>query len=103
MKIAINTGGGDAPGLNAAIRAATMAALRRGWEVYGISNGYGSLYTDEPFMPLTKSRVRGITMLGGTILRTANRGNPFEMPHQDRKSTRLNSSHVAISYAFFCL
>src|SRR5690625_6238224 len=82
MKIAINTGGGDAPGLNAAIRAATMAALRRGWEVYGISNGYGSLYTDEPFMPLTKSRVRGITMLGGTILRTANRGNPFEMPHQ---------------------
>jgi len=40
MRIAINTGGGDAPGLNAAIRAATLAALKRGWEVFGIKNGY---------------------------------------------------------------
>lgn len=80
MKIAINTGGGDAPGLNAAIRAATLAALKRGWEVYGITNGYGSIYTDEPFVPLNEKSVRGITLLGGTILGTANRGNPFEMP-----------------------
>lgn len=82
MKIAINTGGGDAPGLNAAIRAATLTALRRGWEVYGIRNGYGSLFTDNPFIPLNRESVRGITMMGGTILRTANRGNPFEMPYQ---------------------
>lgn len=82
MKIAINTGGGDAPGLNAAIRAATLAALRRGWEVYGIENGYGSIYTDEPFVPLTEKSVRGITLMGGTILGTANKGNPFEMPYQ---------------------
>jgi len=82
MKIAINTGGGDAPGLNAAIRAATLAARRLGWEVVGIKNGYGSLYSDEPFFPLTEGSVRGITMLGGTILGTANRGNPFEMPYQ---------------------
>lgn len=82
MKIAINTGGGDAPGLNAAIRAATMAALRRGWEVVGICNGYGSLFTETPFVKLTAESVRGITMQGGTILRTANRGNPFEMPYQ---------------------
>lgn len=84
MRIAINTGGGDAPGLNAAIRSATLAALRRGWEVFGIRNGYGSLFTDEPFIPLTRKSVRGITMLGGTILGTANRGNPFEMPHERR-------------------
>jgi len=84
LKIAINTGGGDAPGLNAAIRAATLAALRRGWEVYGIRNGYGSIFTDSPFFPLTHERVRGITMMGGTILQTANRGNPFEMPYQDK-------------------
>jgi len=82
MKIAINTGGGDAPGLNAAIRAATLAALKRGWEVYGIKNGYGSIYTDEPFVKLDASAVRGITLQGGTILGTANRGNPFEMPYQ---------------------
>lgn len=84
MKIAINTGGGDAPGLNAAIQAATLAALRKGWEVVGIENGYGSLYTSEPFIPLTSRTVRGIAMNGGTILGTANKGNPFEMPYQKK-------------------
>ncbi len=83
MRIAINTGGGDAPGLNAAIRSATLSALRRGWEVLGIRNGYGSLYSDQPFVPLTAERVRGISMMGGTILGTANRGNPFEMPFKN--------------------
>ncbi len=82
MNIAINTGGGDAPGLNAAIRAATLAALKRGWNVYGIKNGYGSIYTDEPFVELTEESMRGITLLGGTILGTANKGNPFEMPYR---------------------
>lgn len=83
MKVAINTGGGDAPGLNAAIRSATLAAIRRGWEVVGIRNGYGSLYTNEPFIPMTRERVRGITLQGGTMLGTANRGNPFEMPYKN--------------------
>lgn len=87
MKIAINTGGGDAPGLNAAIRSATLAALRRGWEVFGIRNGYGSLFTDTPFTPMTYEMVRGITMQGGTILRTANRGNPFELPFRKEDGT----------------
>ena len=82
MRIAINTGGGDAPGLNAAIRAATLAALKRGWEVLGIKNGYGSIYTDDPFIQLDASTVRGITLQGGTILGTANRGNPFDMPYK---------------------
>lgn len=80
MKIAINTGGGDAPGLNAVIRAASKAALKRGWEVAGLRNGYGSLFTDDPYVMLDHERVRGITMQGGTILGAANRGNPFEMP-----------------------
>lgn len=87
MKIAINTGGGDAPGLNAAIRAATLAALKRGWDVYGIKNGYGSIYTDEPFVPLTEQSVRGITLMGGTILGTANKGNPFDMPFKKEDGT----------------
>ncbi|MDZ7690121.1 MAG: ATP-dependent 6-phosphofructokinase [Balneolaceae bacterium] len=88
MRIAINTGGGDAPGLNAAIRAATLAALKRGWEVFGIKNGYGSIYTDEPFIKMDESSVRGITLLGGTILGTANKGNPFEMPYTKEDGTR---------------
>jgi len=87
MKIAINTGGGDAPGLNAAIRAATLAAIRRGWEVVGIKNGYGSLYSEDPFISLTQERMRGITMQGGTILGTANRGNPYGMPYQKEDGT----------------
>lgn len=77
-KIAINTGGGDAPGLNAVIRAATLAAIRQGWEVYGIRHGYRGLVNLEELIPLTADKVRGITHLGGTILGTANRGNPFE-------------------------
>jgi 6-phosphofructokinase 1 len=83
MNIAINTGGGDAPGLNAAIRAATLAALNNGWNVYGIQNGYGSLYTEEPFVTLDASAVRGIAFQGGTILGTASHGNPFEIEHED--------------------
>jgi 6-phosphofructokinase 1 len=77
-KIAINTGGGDAPGLNAVIRAATLAALGQGWEVWGIRHGYRGLIDTTQLMPLTRDSVRGIAHLGGTILGTANRGNPFE-------------------------
>lgn len=79
-KIAINTGGGDAPGLNAVIRAAVLSALRRGWEVYGIRRGYGGLLGEDEVVSLTRESVRGIGHLGGTILGTTNRGNPFEVP-----------------------
>lgn len=101
MKIAINTGGGDAPGLNAAIRAATLAALKRGWEVYGIKNGYGSIYTDEPFTKLDAGDVQGITLQGGTILGTANRGNPFEMPYKKEDGswgTRDDSDYLVKTF-----
>lgn len=78
-RIAINTGGGDAPGLNAVIRAIVLASIDRGWEVVGIENGYGGLLSDEPgdLVPLGREDVRGITHRGGTILGTTNRGNPF--------------------------
>ncbi len=79
-KIAINTGGGDAPGLNAVIRAATLTALNRGWEVYGIQRAYEGLFIEDGVVPLTRDSVRGITHLGGTILGTTNRGNPFAIP-----------------------
>jgi phosphofructokinase-like protein len=84
-RIAICTGGGDAPGLNAVIRAATLAALNRGWEVYGIRDGYNGLMMPEQFLEggiirLTRDKVRGITHLGGTIIGTTNRGNPLAYP-----------------------
>jgi 6-phosphofructokinase 1 len=79
-RIAINTGGGDAPGLNAVIRAATLAALNKGWEVYGVRHAYAGLLGEDEIVPLTRDAVRGITHLGGTILGTTNRGNPFAWP-----------------------
>ena len=84
-RIAINTGGGDAPGLNAVIRAIVLAATQRGWECVGIRDGYNGLlmpehYPDGGLMPLTPDTVRGITHLGGTILGTTNRGNPLSYP-----------------------
>ena len=86
-KIAINTGGGDAPGLNAVIRAATLTALNRGWEVYGIQRAYEGLFVDGGIVPLTRDAVRGITHLGGTILGTTNRGNPFAIPVEQPDGT----------------
>src|SRR3989475_5028721 len=78
MKIAISTGGGDAPGLNAVIRGAVLSAIHRGWECVGIRRGYGGLLGDDGIVPLGANEVRGITHLGGTILGTTNRGDPFK-------------------------
>jgi ATP-dependent phosphofructokinase / diphosphate-dependent phosphofructokinase len=80
MRIAISTGGGDAPGLNAVIRAAVLSATTRGWDVLGICRGYYGLLGEDDIIPLTRETVRGIAHLGGTILRTTNRGNPFAFP-----------------------
>ncbi len=77
LRLAVNTGGGDAPGLNAVVRAITLAALNRGYEVFGIRKGYLGLLDTSQLMPLTFDSVRGITHLGGSILGTNNRGNPL--------------------------
>jgi 6-phosphofructokinase 1 len=82
MRIAISTGGGDAPGLNAVIRAAVLSAINRGWEVLGIKRGFAGLMGEDEVVPLTKDSVRGIAHLGGTILRTTSRGNPFHYPRK---------------------
>ena len=79
-RIAVNTGGGDAPGLNAVIRSVVLAANRLGWEVYGIEDGYDGLFRLEGIVRLDRKTVRGITHLGGTILGTTNRGNPLRWP-----------------------
>jgi ATP-dependent phosphofructokinase / diphosphate-dependent phosphofructokinase len=82
VRLAISTGGGDAPGLNAVIRAAVLAAVHRGWECFGIRRGFDSLLGGEPPIPLGPNEVRGITHLGGTILGTSNRGNPLKWRQQ---------------------
>ncbi len=84
-RIAICTGGGDAPGLNAVIRATVIAASNRGWECYGIRDGFNGIlfperYPDGGIVRLTQERVRGIAHLGGTILGTTNKGNPLHFP-----------------------
>lgn len=82
-RIAINTGGGDAPGLNAVIHGAVYAARGLGWEVFGIRDGYDGILEPQRFptgglVELRRSTVREISHIGGTILGTTNRGNPFQ-------------------------
>lgn len=83
-RIAVLTGGGDAPGLNAVIRAVVKTAIQQyGYEVLGVKDGYDGFVEPGGVIPLTLDSVRGILPRGGTILGTANRGNPFA-----RKLTR---------------
>ena len=77
-RIGILTGGGDAPGLNAVIRAAVKTAIHEyKCEVLGIRNGYDGFIDKQGIVPLGLDDVRGILPRGGTILGAANRGNPY--------------------------
>jgi 6-phosphofructokinase 1 len=99
MHILVNTGGGDAPGLNAVIRAVTLAGLRRGWKVTGIRRGYNGLISGDPtgLVELTRESVRGIAHLGGTILGTVNKGHPFEyLVSRDGKTVTTDVSDEVV-------
>ena len=87
MRVALSTGGGDAPGLNAVIRAAVLSALGRGWEVLGVKRGFAGLLGEDDVVSLTRDSVRGIARLGGTILGTTNRGNPCKWPQKQADGT----------------
>jgi ATP-dependent phosphofructokinase / diphosphate-dependent phosphofructokinase len=93
MRVALSTGGGDAPGLNAVIRAATLCSRRRGWEVIGIRDGFNGLMFPELYrehnglMLLERHMVRGIGYLGGTVLGSTNRGNPCHFPVEQADGT----------------
>jgi len=84
-KIGILTSGGDCAGLNAVIRAATDAAVGRGWEVLGLRNGHLGLMVSPPdVVSLTADSVRGDLMrAGGTMLGTTTKGDPFAYPEAD--------------------
>jgi 6-phosphofructokinase 1 len=104
-RIALSTGGGDAPGLNAVIRAATLAARNRGWDVVGIRDGFTGIMAPEEYpngdgiIQLTREGVRGIVHTGGTILGTTNRGNPTRFPVQqdDGSWTEVDRSDELIA------
>ena len=76
-RIGVLTGGGDAPGLNAVIRAVVKAAANSGCEVIGLEDSFGGLIVKDRWRRLTPRDVTGILRIGGTILGTTNRNNPF--------------------------
>ncbi|MCZ6916116.1 MAG: ATP-dependent 6-phosphofructokinase [Gemmatimonadetes bacterium] len=83
MRVAICTGGGDAPGLNAVIRSVVLTGTNRGWEMHGVEQGFGGLLGEADVVSLGRREVYGITHVGGTILGTTNRGNPFKWPRRE--------------------
>lgn len=96
-KIAILTGGGDCPGLNAVIRAVTKTAiLEYGYEVIGYRFGYRGLYNND-YMNLDISAVDNILHKGGTILWSSNKDNLFDyVVEEDGQKVKKDVSDVAI-------
>ena len=88
------TGGGDAPGLNAVIRAVVKSACNSGIECIGLEDSFDGLIETGRSRVLTPRDVRGIMRLGGTILGTVNRGNPFAHPIETSDGTREYSARV---------
>jgi phosphofructokinase-like protein len=79
-RLGVLTGGGDAPGLNAVIRAVVKASINHDIEVLGIEDSFGGLIDPSRCRPLRGRDVTGILRIGGTVLGTTNRGDPFKFP-----------------------
>ena len=88
------TGGGDAPGLNAVIRAVVKAASNCGIECVGLEDSFDGLIEPGRSRVLTPRDVTGILRLGGTVLGTTNRGNPFAYPIRTSDGTHDYSDRV---------
>jgi 6-phosphofructokinase 1 len=93
-RIGVLTGGGDAPGLNAVIRAVVKAAANSGIECVGLEDSFDGLIEPDRSRVLTPRDVTGILRLGGTILGTTNRGNPFAYPVSTSEGTHDYSDRV---------
>ncbi len=92
-RIGILTSGGDAPGMNAAIRAAVRTATANGMEVFGILRGYTGLIEDT-LIPMDEMSVTGIAGKGGTILRTARCLEMLEKPGQEKAASTLRRHNI---------
>src|SRR5262247_3265437 len=93
-RIGVLTGGGDAPGLNAVIRAVVKSGSNSGIEVIGIEDSFDGLLEPGRSRVLTPRDVTGILRLGGTILGTVNRGNPFAARITTSEGTKEYSDRV---------
>ena len=93
-RLGVLTGGGDAPGLNAVIRAVVKASANAGIECIGLEDSFDGLIEPGRSRALTPRDVTGILRLGGTILGTTNRGNPFAYPVSTSDGTRDYSDRV---------
>jgi len=98
MRIGVLTGGGDAPGLNAVLRAVVRAAERRGAEVIGILDGFKGL-RDGCFRHLGTPDVRELIRMGGTVLGTTNRDNPFACPGESPGDPPVDRSSEVVENA----
>ncbi len=94
QRLGILTGGGDAPGLNAVIRAVVKAATNAGIQCVGLEDSFDGLIEQNRSRILTPRDVTGILRLGGTILGTRNTGNPFAHPVATSEGTRDYSDRV---------
>jgi len=95
-RIGVLTGGGDAPGLNAVIRAVTLVAEGKyGWDVVGIREGFDGLLNELPIIDLSQYDVHDLLSRGGTILGAANRGNPFEIVTKQEDGTETHTDRYA--------
>jgi 6-phosphofructokinase 1 len=97
-RVCILTGGGDAPGLNAVIRAFVRGCINFGLEVYGSEDGFEGLVQPDRIIPLDWKSIRGILPRGGSILGCSNRGNPFAYPIEEPggKKTYIDVSDQVI-------
>ncbi len=95
-RLGILTGGGDAPGLNAVIRAVSRASRHFGVELYGFRDGYSGLIKKD-YIRLESPHISGLLPKGGTILGSNNRDNPFNFPvEQDNKTVYMDMSGKAV-------
>src|SRR3954468_17987689 len=92
-KIAVLTSGGDAPGMNAAVRAVARGALARGWQVFGVRNGYAGLLGGH-FDGLQARDVGGIIQSGGTVLGSARCPEFAEPPGRARALANLRGAGI---------
>lgn len=90
-RVAVLTSGGDAPGMNAAIRAVVRTGLDKGWEVFGIRHGYAGLISDN-VVPMGARDVGGIIQQGGTVLGSA-RSPEFKTEAGRGKALRTLHQH----------
>lgn len=93
-KIAVLTSGGDAPGMNAAVRAVVRRGINKGYDIYGIKRGYAGLFNGNQLVELRIGSVADIIHRGGTILLTARAPEMFQPENQDKAAAFLKSEGI---------